>query len=45
MIHSQDAFAVRELALVYLVVFVLMYIAGPGKFAVDRYFAVKERGR
>ena len=38
-------FAVRELALVYLVVFVLMYIAGPGKFAVDRYFAVKERGR
>ena len=44
-IHSQDAFAVRELALVYLVVFVLMYIAGPGKFAVDRYFAVKERGR
>ena len=44
-IHSQDAFAVRELALVYLGVFVLMYIAGPGKFAVDRYFAVKERGR
>ena len=26
-IHSQDAFAVRELALVYLGVFVLMYIA------------------
>ena len=23
----------------------VMYIAGPGKFAVDRYFAVKERGR
>lgn len=34
-IHGSDPFAVKELALVYLIVFVLMIIAGPGKFAVD----------
>lgn len=34
-IHANDAFAVKELAFVYLAVFVLMYIAGPGKFSVD----------
>lgn len=44
-IHSQDAFAVRELALVYLVVFVLMYIAGAGQVRRRSVFAVKERGR
>ena len=35
-VHADDPFAVKELAFVYLVVFVLMYIVGPGKFAVDR---------
>ena len=34
-IHANDAFAVKELALIYLVVFVLMYIVGPGKYSVD----------
>lgn len=34
-IHGSDTFAVKELALIYLVVFVLMYISGPGKFSVD----------
>lgn len=29
-VHGGDPFAARELALVYLVVFVLMYAAGPG---------------
>lgn len=29
-VHGGDSFAARELALVYLVVFVLMYAAGPG---------------
>lgn len=36
-VHADDPFAVKELAFVYLVVFVLMYIVGPGKFAVDRW--------
>lgn len=34
-IHGHDVFAVKELAFVYLAVFILMYIAGPGKFSVD----------
>lgn len=34
-IHGNDPFATKELAFVYLVVFILMYIIGPGKFAVD----------
>lgn len=39
-IHGADPFAVKELAFVYLVVFILMYIAGPGKFSLDRLIAV-----
>ena len=38
-VHADAPFAVKELAFVYLVVFVLMYIVGPGKFAVDRWFS------
>lgn len=34
-IHANDPFAARELAFVYLVVFVLMYITGPGRYALD----------
>ena len=36
-IHGNDPFATKELAFVYLVVFILKYIIGPGKFAVDRW--------
>lgn len=36
-IHANDVFAVKELAFIYLVVFILMYIAGPGKFSIDHY--------
>ena len=38
-VHADGPFAVKELAFVYLVVFVLMYIVGPGKFAVDRWIS------
>lgn len=34
-IHAQDAFAVKELSLIYFIVFFLMYIAGPGRYSVD----------
>lgn len=43
-IHGNDAFATKELALIYLVVFILMYISGPGKFSVD-YLLGKELGK
>ena len=36
-------FAARELALVYLVVFVLMYVAGPGRYAADTLIAQRIR--
>lgn len=34
-IHGADPFAVKELALVYLVVFAFMWLAGPGRFSAD----------
>lgn len=34
-IHGNDAFSVKELAFIYLVLFIFMYIAGPGKFSID----------
>ena len=40
-IHANDVFAVKELAFIYLVVFVLMYIAGPGKFSIDYFIGSK----
>jgi len=38
-IHQNDPFHVKELPFVYLVVFVIMFFAGPGKFALDRLIA------
>ena len=43
-IHGADPFAVKELALVYLAIFVLMYIAGPGNYSVDRLIAKRIGG-
>lgn len=40
-VHGADTFRAKELALVYLVVFIVMYIAGPGKYSIDRYLAVR----
>lgn len=34
-VHANDVFAVKEMAFIYLVVFVIMYIVGPGKFSID----------
>ena len=36
-IHANYPFSVKELAFIYLVVFVLMYIAGPGKISIDHW--------
>ncbi len=35
-VHRGDPFAVKELALAYFVVFSLLFLAGPGDFALDR---------
>lgn len=34
--HAGDPFAAKELALIYLAVFLLMFAAGPGRYALDR---------
>ncbi len=40
-IHASDPFAVKELAFVYLVVYILMYVTGPGKFSLDYLVAIR----
>lgn len=39
-VHGSDPFVVKELAFVYLAVFIIMYIAGPGKYSFDRFIAL-----
>ena len=34
-IHASDPLAVKELALMYLTIFVLMFFSGPGRFSID----------
>lgn len=34
-IHAGDPFSVKELALMYLTIFVLMFMTGPGKYSID----------
>jgi putative oxidoreductase len=40
-IHSNDAFQTKELALLYLVVYAFITITGSGKYALDYYFLKK----
>lgn len=40
-VHGADAFQAKELAFIYMVVFIVMYIIGPGKYSIDRYLAVR----
>lgn len=44
-IHANDPFSTKELALIYLVVFIVMYIAGPGKFSVDHWLGKQLHSR
>lgn len=34
-IHANDTLAIKELSLIYLTIFVLLYITGPGKYSID----------
>lgn len=34
--HAPDPFAAKELALLYLTLFVLIFLLGPGKYSIDR---------
>lgn len=45
-IHGSDPFAVKELAFVYLMVYILMYVTGPGKYSFDYMVATRlNRGK
>lgn len=44
-VHGGDAFTAKELAAAYLAVFVLLFLAGPGRFALDRPIAERLRRR
>lgn len=37
MVHAGQPFAEKELALLYLLIFVLLFICGPGRYSVDRF--------
>ena len=34
-IHGNDPFAVKETAMMYLLLFILLFVTGPGKYSVD----------
>ena len=38
-VHANDPFATKELAMLYLLIFAIMYLAGPGSIAIDYFFA------
>lgn len=39
-IHGHDSFAIKELPFIYLAVFIIMYIAGAGRYSLDRFIAL-----
>lgn len=40
-VHATDPFSAKEMAMLYLFIFIIMYILGPGSFAADYFFAAK----
>jgi putative oxidoreductase len=40
-VHAEDAFGVKEMALLYLVIYVVLLIAGAGKYSIDRWIDKK----
>jgi putative oxidoreductase len=36
-IHADDPFAKKEMGMLYLTVYIVLYLAGGGKYALDRY--------
>lgn len=40
-VHAQDAFRVKEMAILYLLIYVVLLLAGPGKYSIDRMISKK----
>jgi putative oxidoreductase len=41
-VHAADPFANKELAFLYLIVYIALMITGPGKFSIDYYMSKKK---
>ena len=41
-IHANDPFSTKEMALLYLFIFIVMYTLGPGSIAADYFFATRQ---
>ena len=35
-VHAEDGFGTKEKALLYALIFLVIYIAGPGKISIDK---------
>jgi putative oxidoreductase len=42
-VHAQDPFQVKELALVFLLIFTILLITGSGKYALDHYLLKRKK--
>ena len=42
-VHAQDPLKVKELALIYLLIFIVLLITGSGKYALDHYFLKRKK--
>jgi putative oxidoreductase len=42
-VHSQDPFQVKELALIFLLIFTTLLITGSGKYSLDHYLLKKKK--
>lgn len=40
-VHAQDAFRVKEMAVLYLLIYVVLLLAGAGKYSIDRLISKK----
>ncbi len=40
-VHANDPFSAKEMAVLYLCIFIVMYILGPGSIAADYFFVKK----
>lgn len=41
-IHAEDPFRRKELAILYFTIYTTLFFTGPGKFSLDRFFARKQ---
>lgn len=44
-VHAADPFQQKELALFYLIVFLVLFLTGSGKYSLDQYFLKRKSGK